>query len=274
MDYRFVEKSGIRMIEILPITETGAASAYCSTRHGGVSEGTTASMNLNIYKPLDVENGRKNLRLFCRAIGTDTDRLITNRLIYGTDTVRRVTAADIIDVFDEPLAPHADGLVTDDPSVTLYLYAADCAIIQFVDPVRRIIGCCHAGWKGTMVGIIEKTVRTMHEYYGCKYDDIVGVILPSIGKCCFEVGEDVARQFDQAGYGKFVDRSSGKPHVDLFAANADNLLRAGLRPENIHTIDLCTCCHEELFHSYRRGPIGEGMHLNGMNGMFIRLNEK
>ena len=259
------------MIEILPITVTGAAEAYCSTRDGGVSKGTTAHMNLNIYKNLDIPNGRINLKLFSNAIGTDTDRLITNRLIYGTDIVRRVTSADIIDIFDEPLAPHADGLVTDDPPVTLYMYAADCAVIQFVDPVRRVIGCCHAGWKGTMSGIIENTVLTMHQYYGCDYEDIVGVILPSIGKCCFEVGEDVARQFDHAGYSLFVDRSGEKPHVDLFAANAENLLRAGLMPRNIHSIDLCTCCHNELFHSYRKGPIDNGIHMNGMNGMFIRL---
>ncbi len=273
MEYRFVEKNGIRMIEVTPIVETGAAIAYCSTRNGGVSTGPTAHMNLNIYKRLDVENGQKNLKLFSKAIGTSYDRLITNRLIYGTDIVRRVTSADLIDIFDEPSAPHADGMVTDDPEITLYLYAADCAIIQFADPVRRVVGCCHAGWKGTMTDIMKNTAAAMHDDYGCEYENIIAVILPSICKDCFEVGEDVAEAFEKAGYGKYVDRSLEKPHVDLNAANAENLLNAGLRPENIHRIDLCTCCREDLFHSYRRGPVQEnGLHLNGMNGMFIRVN--
>ena len=273
MNYRFVEKSGIQMIEISPIVDTGAAFAYCSTRHGGISTGPTAHMNLNIYKKLDVENGQKNLKLFSQAIGTSYDKLITNRLIYGTDTVRRVTSSDLIDIFDEPSAPHADGLVTDDPEITLYLYAADCAIIQFVDPVQKVVGCCHAGWKGTMTNIIQNTAAAMHDDYDSEYENIIAVILPSICKKCFEVGEDVATEFEKFGYGEFVDRSLEKPHVDLNAANAQNLLNAGIRPENIHRIDLCTCCREDLFHSYRRGPVqSNGLHLNGMNGMFIRVN--
>ncbi len=280
MDYRIVQKNNVEMIEITPINCTGIAEAFCSTRKGGVSEGPTASMSVNLYKKFDIESGQKNFKIFCNAIGVDSERVITNRLIYGTDLVRCVSSADIIDIYDEPAAPHADGLVTNDPSVTLFLYAADCAIVQFVDVKKKVVACCHTGWKGSLCGIIGNTVKAMEENYGCLAEDIVAVILPSIAQCCFEVGEEVAVQFRDTGFGKFIDTSKEKPHIDLFGVNAEILRIAGLSENNIHKIELCTYCHKELFHSFRRGPLEtkintEGKqtqaHLNGMNGMFIRL---
>lgn len=119
MEYRFIEKNRICMIEVSPIADTGIAEAYCSTRHGGISTGTTASMNVNIYKPLDIENGRENFRMFCNAIGSNPNKVITNRLIYGTNIARCVSSADLIDIYDESISVHADGLVTNDPDITL-----------------------------------------------------------------------------------------------------------------------------------------------------------
>lgn len=283
MDYRIVTNSNVEMIEVTPINCTGIAEAYCSTRHGGVSEGSTASMSVNIYKKYDVEAGQENFRIFCNAIGVDPNSVITNRLIYGTDVVRCVDSSDLIDIYDEPKAPHADGLVTNDPSITLFLYAADCAIVQFVDVKKRVVACCHAGWKGSLCGIIGNTVDAMKNNYGCSVEDIVAVILPSIGQCCFEVGEEVAVQFRDAGFSEHIDESKDKPHINLFGVNAEILKKSGLKENNIHKIDLCTYCHEELFHSFRRGPIEirinsddktSQVHLNGMNGMFIRLTSR
>lgn len=270
------------MIEISPINATGVAEGYCSTRHGGVSNGTTASMSVNLYKRLDVNSGQQNFRIFCAAIGVNPDKVITNRLIYGTDIVRCVDSYDLIDIYNEPLAPHADGLVTNDPEITLFLYAADCAIIQMVDPKKEVIACCHAGWKGSLGKIISNTVQAMCNNYGCNAKDIVGVILPSIGQCCFEVGEDVAKQFEDANFAQYINRTFDKPHIDLFGVNSQILKESGLSEHNIHKVELCTYCHEELFHSFRRGPISvrfkdDGkqaqIHLNGMNGMFLKLKK-
>lgn len=278
MEYRFIEKNGIHMIEVSPISDTGIAEAYCSTRHGGISTGTTASMNVNIYKPLDIENGQKNFRMFCNAIGSDPNKVITNRLIYGTNIARCVSSADLIDIYDEAISIHADGLVTNDPDITLYLYAADCAIVQFVhnDPENKVIACCHAGWKNSLCGVIENTVQTMCDRYNCDKDNIIAVILPSIAECCFEVGEEVATQFAERGFTDFISYKYEKPHIDLFGVNTDILLKSGLKAENVHRIELCTYCtsdevHDFLFHSFRRGPFNGKTHLNGMNGMFIKL---
>ena len=123
----------------------------------------------------------------------------------------------------------------------------------------------------------------MKNNYGCSVEDIVAVILPSIGQCCFEVGEEVAVQFRDAGFSEHIDESKDKPHINLFGVNAEILKKSGLKENNIHKIDLCTYCHEELFHSFRRGPIEirinsddktSQVHLNGMNGMFIRLTSR
>lgn len=268
--YELKERNGITMLDILPVNATGNARGYFTTRKGGISTGVTAQMNCNIYKDFDRENGRENFRLFCAAIGVEPGNLITNRLTFGTNTVRKVTKADRTDIYDKENAAHADGLVTDDRDVVLYLYSADCALIQFVDAKRKVIGACHAGWAGSLNGVIPNTVEAMTQY-GCVPSDIVAVICPSIGKCCFEVGNEVAERFSQAGFGNFIYENFDKPHIDLPGVDAAQLKKAGLKNENIYDTGLCTYCSEDLFHSYRRGPVEDGKHLNGMNAMFLHL---
>ena len=273
MDHSFIKKNGIKMLELTAINKTGVAEAYCTTREGGISTGSYASMNCNLYKSLDIENGRENFRLACKALNIDPKSVITNRLIYFTDKVRCVTSNDIVDIYDEQLSAHADGLVTNDPEITLHLYASDCAIIFLVDSEKKVIGALHAGWKGSLTPIIENTVTSMRENYGCRSENIVAQICPSIEQCCFETGDEVAEQFEATGFSDFIAQIRSKPHIDLNGVNKLRLLRAGLKAENIHKSGICTCCNPDLFHSYRRGPIDEnGAHLNGLNGFFIWLN--
>lgn len=273
--YKTVKRNGMDMLEISCINETGIAEGYFTLRYGGgISTGPTATMNCNIYKKFDVDAGQLNFVIFCRAIGVDPKTVITNRLTAGTNLVRHVSAADLegYDIYDEPGAPRADGIITNDDRVTLFLYAADCATVQLLDPIHRAIGVFHAGWAGSLNGIIPNTVAAMTEAFNTDPSDLIAVICPSIAACCFEVGEEVAAKFVQAGYSEYVLTDKEKPHIDLFGVNAAVLESTGIPAEKIHKIELCTKCHEELFHSYRRGPITEkGAHLNGMNGMFLRL---
>ena len=276
-EYEIIEKNGITMLSIRAINQTGIAEAYCSVRSsdGGASKGYAGKFSTNVYKKLGLEEGILDFQRFCMALGVDSRTVITNRLTAGTNTVRVVSfnSLDKYNIFDELNAPRADGLVTDSPEVTLFNYAADCAIVHFLDPINKAIGSCHAGWAGSLNGIMKNTLSAMSEHYGSNLRDIIAVICPSICECCFEVGDEVSRQFKEAGYGSFVSFGYGKkPHVDLFGVNRAILMKAGLLDFNIHSIDICTYCHPELFHSFRRGPIDDdGMHLNGMNGMFIKL---
>lgn len=277
--YEIVEMpNGLKMMSILPIKATGIAEAYCTIRDNpmGFSEGTCGPFSCNIYKKLGLANGIKDFNLCCDALNVHPDHVITNRLTALTNIVRNVDETTLIgyDILDEVNAPRADGLVTDSTNICLFNYAADCAIIMFVDPKTRVIGSLHASWKGSLLGIIENEIQSFKKNYNSKAEDIIAVVMPSIGIESFEVGIDCAEQFIQAGFAEFVDSTSfEKPHVDLSKVNRAILKKCGLIDENIYVIDdLCTYRDAEIFHSFRRGPIDEeGRHLNGMNGYFIKF---
>ena len=167
-----------------------------------------------------------------------------------------------------------DGLITNCDEVCLFNYAADCAIIMFVDPNKKVISSLHASWRVSLLGIIENEVLEFKSRYHSDLADLIAVVIPSISVESFEVGEDCAEQFIQAGFTDCVDTVSyKKPHVDLARVNGAILKKCGLYDENIYVIDnLCTYRDDTIFHSFRRGPIDqEGHHLNGMNGYFIKL---
>lgn len=270
--------NGLKMLSILPINNTEIAEAYCTVRNNdiGNSEKECGPFSCNIYKKYGLENGIKDFTLCCDALGVDRSSVITNRLTAFTNKVRDVNTRDLIgyDIFDEPNAPRADGLVTSSSKVTLFLYASDCAICFFLDPIRKVCGCLHASWKGSLLGIFEAEIEKFCDLYNSDVGDIIAVLAPSIGFDAFEVGNECAEQFVRAGFSPFVDyKAYNKPHVDLPGVNRQILLNCGLKSKNIFVIDdLCTYKDADLFHSYRRGPISkEGLHLNGVNGYFIKL---
>ena len=277
--YKTVEMpNGITMLSILPINETGIAEAYCTIRNNemGNSKNECGPFSCNIYKKFGLENGIKDFLLCCDALSVDSSSVVTNRLTAFTNIVRDVDEDSLIgyDIFDEPNAPRADGLITNSSYVTLYLYAADCAICFFLDPKKKVCGCLHASWKGSLLGIFEAEIDKFCDKYKSSTNDIIAVLAPSIGYDAFEVGAECADQFINKGFSKYVDyKTNEKLHVNLPEVNKQILLNCGLKKENVYVIDdLCTFKDDYYFHSYRRGPISkEGLHLNGMNGYFIKL---
>ncbi len=277
--YEIVEMpNGLKMMSVLPINETGIAEAYATVRDNpllGVSKGDSGPYSCNIYKVLGKEAGCQDFRTACEALGISDRQVITNRLTAITDIVRTVDESDLdgYDIYDEPAAPRADGLVTIDRRIALFNYAADCAITFMVDPVKKIIGSHHASWRGSLKGIFENEVSAFVEL-GSNPKDIIAVIMPSISKENFEIGADAADLFEEAGYGRFVDYTSyKKPHADLPSMNRFILISTGLREENVYVIDdQDTFSNGDIWHSFRRGPIDStGTHLNGQNGYFIKL---
>lgn len=275
--YEIVEMpDGLKMIRINPICETGVAVAYTSLRSAsGYSEGPCGTFNPNLYKAYGLENGIKDFKLGCKAIGVSDRQVVTNRLNAITDKIRCITSADLngYDIYDEPTAPRADGLVTNDKNICLFSYAADCAIAFLVDPIKKVCGSCHASWKGSLLGIFEREIDTFVNEYKSDKKDIICVVCPSIGIENFEVGNDVAQLFAEAGFAEYVDFDRyKKPHVDLPEVNRQILINYGLSEENIYVIDdMDTVRDEEYWHSFRRGPIVDGKHLNGQNGYWIKL---
>lgn len=226
-----------------------------STRLGGVSEGIFASMNLSFTRGDDVATVRENFDLFCAAIHVNAEDVVISAQAH-TANVKMVTKADCgRGITREKAYTDVDGLITNDPGVVLCTQYADCVPLFFADPVKRVVATSHAGWRGTAAGIAAVTVRKMGEEYGCRPEDIVAGIGPSIGHCCFEVDSPVYDAFTQVEVFDdtcYTDNGGGKYHIDLWQVNRRWLLKAGVLPQHITVTDLCTRCHPDLFWSHRK----------------------
>ena len=153
----------------------------------------------------------------------------------------------------------ADGMVTDGPGVLLGVLAADCVPVLVADRRLRVVGAFHAGWRGTVAGIVARGVELMKATYGCREEDLVGAVGPSIGPCCYAVGDEVREQFREEV--RVGDR------VDLWAENRRQLVEGGLG--RVTVVGECTCCTRvdgaRRYWSHRAdgGGTGRGMGVVG-----------
>ena len=122
----------------------------------------------------------------------------------------------------------------------------------FYDPDKKIIGLSHAGWKGTMTNIAGKMIRALVNL-GSNPSDLKAAISPSLGQCCFEVDKDVADMFINTDikYKDFMIKKGEKYHFDLWGINKYNIIREGMKEENIEVAGMCTKCRNDLFFSHR-----------------------
>jgi polyphenol oxidase len=135
-----------------------------------------------------------------------------------------------------------DALISSNPGDRIGIRTADCVPILLADEQRRVVAAVHAGWRGTVAEIARKTVERMKAEFGSSPDHLLAAIGPSIGKCCFEVGPEVAEQFGVAG----------RTHIDLVEANFRQLRAAGVPSDHVDVAGLCTVCDPVRFHSFRR----------------------
>jgi YfiH family protein len=142
--------------------------------------------------------------------------------------------------------PDADAYITDEKFLPIAIRTADCVPVFIFDGQKPAIGLAHAGWKGTYQSIALKTVLRMQEEYASKASDLKIVLGPSIRECCYQVGEEFRDYFP--GH---VKTRAGHLYLDVISANRDQLIQAGIRPENIFDSGLCTCCNKNYF-SFRR----------------------
>ena len=165
-------------------------------------------------------------------------------------TVRQVHSNNILLADHSGLLGEGDALISNKPGIMLSVRTADCLPILIADVRNRAVAAVHAGWRGTLLEILPKTIREMADKFGSRAEDLVIAIGPGIGACCFEVGPEVAAQFA----GLFPERSDldQRTKVDLVETNLRLLGRNGGRMRQIATSGLCTCCRPDLFHSYRR----------------------
>lgn len=153
--------------------------------------------------------------------------------------------------------PEADAAVARGPRLLLAVETADCLPILIVDSRRRAVAVAHAGWRGTASGVATRAIEALVAG-GSDPEDLQAALGPSIGPCCYEVGEELRAAFGPAGAAFFRPGPRGRPHLDVRAANRGQLLAAGLRPHRIHEVRDCTACRPDLYHSYRRDGAGAG----------------
>jgi len=145
---------------------------------------------------------------------------------------------------------NCDAMITNQKNIVLSILTADCVPILLFDRKQNVIAAIHAGWKGTKGNIVLKTVEKMIKDFHSNPHDIIAGIAPSIGRCCYEVGEDVAKYFYD--FPQAYDKKDDKYMLDLPLINRAQLLSMGLIPDNIEMSDICTSCNVEKFFSYRK----------------------
>lgn len=254
IDKKFkVMTDGELILYTIPLLEQSGAKTAFTTKHGGVSEGHLATMNMSFTRGDDRANVVENYRRLARAMGVEESGYAFSYQIH-TDIVREVQDADMgLSEFDDKTLFQADALITNRPGVTLVKHSADCTIVYLYDPVRKAIGLVHSGWRSTVLDIVGKTIVRMRDLYGCDPKDMLTALAPCIQGCCFEVGTEVSDQFEELFPGQnTVSYDYTKPHVDLVKALTLQLQKSGILADHIASAGLCTSCDTETFFSYRK----------------------
>jgi len=209
-----------------------------------------------------VENNYKDL---CNCLQIDKNKIIRAKQTH-TDIIKCVTQ-DEIGIFPNKL-DDVDGLITNERGLVLSLVFADCIPLIFYDPIKKVIANVHSGWKGTVQKIADKAIEKMINSYNCYAKDILCFIGPSIGKCHFEVEEDVFVIFKEAFkkmecFNEMVEKKKTKNgevkyYIDTIAINRILLEKNGLLPENIIESNICTVCNSNYTHSFRADQNNSG----------------
>lgn len=242
----------IRPAIFAPFTKLVAGQ---STRHGGVSPAPWHSLNLGKSTGDDPDNVVENRRRFCAALGFSPEQMAWSKQVHG-DQVRLVTAPGGAEGYD--------ALITNVPGILLAVSVADCTPILIYDTQNNAVAAIHAGWRGTVAGIVATTLAQMAAAYGTSGAHCRAYVGACIDECCFEVGDDVAAAFADAF--KRFDPDRGKYFVDLKKANAAQCLDFGIPPGQIEVSPFSTVTDNRDFFSHRqeKGVTGRGLAVVGL----------
>ena len=251
MNYTVSNHKGFRTLHFPSLAIDGTGHGFTSRQGPGESrEEAFAFLNMGLKTGEDPLVVKRNRQQFLAGVGLANYPLVTGQQVHGS----HVSLAGPCEGFC--VIPSCDGLVTAVQGQVLGLFAADCALLYFVDVKGRAVGIAHAGWRGAVEGIGRKTVAFMEESCGIMPQDLRVAISPCIESCCFEVKEDVveaikARQIPLKGI-LVPAAERGSWLMDLTALNHYQLREAGVLTAHIVSTGLCTFCRRDLFYSYRR----------------------
>ncbi|WP_018753228.1 peptidoglycan editing factor PgeF [Paenibacillus sanguinis] len=232
-------------------------------KSGGVGEVPYNQLNLAYHVGDNPVHVLENRRLLAEALGFAPEAWTCGEQVHGTNiAVVRSGDAGRGYLSRQDAFQQTDGLLTDVPGVLLTSFYADCVPLYFADPVQRVVGLAHAGWKGTVAGMASAMVSRMEQEFGSRPADIRVALGPSIGECCYEVDEKVMAQArlalppeeDGITESEWCSPSvhEGKTMLNLKEMNRIIMIKAGILPTHIECTTWCTSCHPEIFFSYRK----------------------
>ena len=250
-------KNNLPYFEVPELAKIGWVQHAFLTRKGGVSLPPYHTLNLsneNGDREKDViQNKNRIAGTFC----FDPMRLVLLNQIHQDKIL--LLRKPIVAL---PSPMKYDAMITNAPNIFLGILTADCLPIFLVDQKKRVIAAIHAGRQGTALNITTKVLKKMEEEFGCASENLLIAMGPSIGPCCYEIGEKVFRP-EWEPFSTFV--GDGKRMVDLAEINIAQMKEEGIKEKQIFRIDLCTSCHLDLFFSYRKdGQTGRQLSFIGI----------
>ena len=250
------------------LAQESAVAHGIFTRIGGVSRPPFASLNAAVSVGDEPAAVRENRRRISEVMGMP---LVAARPVHGGAVIEVRPGDDVAahEWLESLHAQEADAMMTDVPGFALFWAFADCVPILLYDPRHRAVALVHAGWRGSAHAIAARTIEAMRERYETQPDELLAGVAPSIGKCCYEVSEEVRERFRanptawaSACFEERMDDHGDPPrtrlYLDLWETNRRQLLAAGVASEHIEMSALCTGCHTDRFFSHRveRGKTG------------------
>ena len=266
---RVTEKNNITLYQFeSPAFES--VTTFVTTRHNHTRTATaTGDFNLGLYCGDDVALVENNLQQLCIALGIGRSQLFYPRQVHGHEVL-------VIDTnfmalpHDEQLKAldGVDAIITNIPGVAIAVTTADCVPVILYDAVRGVVAAIHAGWRGTAQEIVKHTIEAMNAQFGTQPCDIQAGIGPCIGLDAYEVGDEVIEAMRICGINidsiTIRNKTTQKMHIDLAAANADQLLHAGVDLMNIEVCGICTHRNSADFYSVRALGNETGRFLTGV----------
>ncbi|CEA14600.1 multi-copper polyphenol oxidoreductase laccase [Fermentimonas caenicola] len=244
---------------------------FSTTRMGGVSNGPYSSFNMGNFSDDNPLNIFQNRNILARMFYMDISKFVIPHQTHGTKVLKideefmNLDSASLIETLYG-----IDATITDIKGIFLCATTADCVPIIVYDKVSESVAAIHAGWKGTSGRITENTITEMQKQFGSNPGDMIACIGPSISAEHYEVGEEVVDLFSKKGFTisdpevGFRNRSTSKYHLNLTEINRRELIRLGIKEDNIEVADMCTYSLENLFFSARRQTVHSGRMLTGI----------
>ena len=244
-DFKRITENGLVFYQSEVLNECDFFRHIFTTRHGGVSQGENYSLNLGINKE-EKENVLENFYRVCSYMEAKPKDAFVLKQIH-TDNVHKLKKGDKSGIENTEDRIKGDGIISDEKGSFFGVFCADCVPVILADNSKKVAATIHSGWRSTALHIAKKAAEKMIDEYGCKPEEIKAAIGPSIHECCFEVDFDAAEKFEQ----KYRNKKGEKYFINLQRVITDDLIRVGIKKENITESGLCTVCNSNEFFSSR-----------------------